>query len=39
MGNFIEQQALDFANVSLIQRDVVASVHLEDWEDVLFGTL
>ena len=36
MGNFIEQQALDFANVSLIQRDVVASVHLEDWEDVLF---
>ena len=35
MGNFIEQQALDFANVSLIQRDVVASVHLEDWEDVL----
>lgn len=36
MGNLIEQQALDFANVPLIQRDVVASVHLEDWEDVLF---
>ena len=36
MGNLIEQQALDFANVPLIQRDVKASVHLEDWEDVLF---
>lgn len=36
MGNLIEQQALDFANVPIIQRGVRASVHLEDWEDVLF---
>ena len=35
-GNLIEQQALDFANVPIIQRGVRASVHLEDWEDVLF---
>lgn len=36
MANLIEQQALDFANVPIIQRGVRASVHLEDWEDVLF---
>lgn len=36
MGNLIEQQAIDFANVPLIQRGIKASVHLEDWEDVLF---
>jgi len=36
MGNLIEQQALDFANVPLIQRGIKSSVHLEDWEDVLF---
>lgn len=36
MTNIIEQQALDFANVPIIQREISASVHLEDWEDVLF---
>ena len=36
MGTFIEQQAIDFANVPIIQRGIKASVHLEDWEDVLF---
>lgn len=36
MGNLIEQQAIDFSNVPIIQRGVKASVHLEDWEDVLF---
>ena len=36
MANFIEQQATDFANVPIIQRGIRASVHLEDWEDVLF---
>ena len=36
MANLIEQQAIDFANVPIIQRDIRASVHLEDWEDVLF---
>ena len=36
MGNLIEQQAIDFSNVPIIQRDVKASVHLEDWEDVLY---
>ena len=36
MGNLIEQQAIDFSNVPIIQRGVKASVHLEDWEDVLY---
>lgn len=36
MGSLIEQQAQDFANVPIIQREIIASVHLEDWEDVLF---
>ena len=36
MGNLIEQQAIDFANVPIIQRHIKATVHLEDWEDVLF---
>lgn len=36
MANLIEQQAIDFANVPIIQREFRASVHLEDWEDVLF---
>lgn len=36
MDNLIEQQAIDFSNVPIIQRDVKASVHLEDWEDVLY---
>ena len=36
MGNLIEQQAIDFSNVPIIQRGVKASVLLEDWEDVLF---
>ena len=36
MANLIEQQAIDFANVPIIQRGIKASVHLEDWEDVLF---
>lgn len=36
MGNLIEQQAIDFANVPIIQKGIRASVHLEDWEDVLF---
>lgn len=30
MGNLIEQQAIDFSNVPIIQRGVKASVHLED---------
>jgi hypothetical protein len=36
MSNLIEEQALDFANVHYINRKIKASVHLEDWEDVLF---
>jgi len=36
MANLIEQQAIDFANVPIILRGIRASVHLEDWEDVLF---
>ncbi len=36
MANLVEQQAIDFANVPIIQRGIKASVHLEDWEDVLF---
>ena len=32
----IIDQAIDFANVRLIEPNIVASVHLEDWQDVLF---
>lgn len=33
----IEQQALHYANLPLIDRQIVASVHLEDAEDKNFG--
>ena len=36
MTNIYEQQALDFSNVPIIQRNIKSSVHLEDYEDVLF---
>ena len=36
MRNVYEDQARDFANVPLIRRNVVASVHVEDKEDVAF---
>lgn len=35
-AKYIKNQALDFANVPLINRRVVASVHLENQEDELF---
>lgn len=35
-AKYIKNQALDFANVPLIDRRVVASVHLENQEDELF---
>ena len=35
-ANYIKHQSLDFANVPLIDRRVIASVHLENQEDELF---
>lgn len=35
-SKYIEASALDYANVPLIDRRIVASVHLENWNDELF---
>lgn len=35
-NQYIKHTALDFANVPLINRDIIASVHLENQEDELF---
>ena len=35
-NQYIKHKALDFANVPLINRDIIASVHLENREDELF---
>ena len=36
MSNVYKDQARDLANIPILRRDVIASVHLEDKEDIVF---
>lgn len=36
MSNIYQDQARDFANIPILRRDVIACVHLEDKDDIVF---